>query len=46
MTGYVRQQKVDRILVDGGSVVNIMPKTTMHAQGIAIEELSKSRTMI
>jgi len=43
---YVKEQKVDRILADGGSVVNIMPKSTMHDLGITIEELSISRTMI
>jgi len=46
MLGFVKEQKVDCILVDGGSVVNIMPKSTMHDLGITIEELSKSRTMI
>ena len=46
MTGYIREQKVRRILVDGGSAVNIMPKSTMNNLGITVEELSKSRTMI
>ena len=46
MLGFVKEQKVDCILVDGGSVVNIMPKSTMHDLGITIEELSKSQTMI
>jgi len=46
MTGYTREQKVRRILVDGRSVVNIMPKSTMNDLGITVEELSKSRTMI
>jgi len=32
--------------VDGGSTVNIMPKSTMNDLGITVEELSKSRTMI
>jgi len=31
VTGYIKEQKVDCILVDGGSAVNIMPKSTMHA---------------
>ena len=46
VTGYIREQKVRRILVDGGSAVNIMPKSTMNDLGITVEELSKSRTMI
>ena len=32
--------------MDGGSAVNIMPKSTMNDLGITVEELSKSRTMI
>jgi len=39
MTGYLKEQKVDLILVDGGSAVNIMPKSIMHDLGITIEEL-------
>ena len=30
VTGYIREQKVKQILVDGGSVVNIMSKFTMN----------------
>jgi len=33
-------------MVDGGSAINIMPKSTMNKLGITIEELSKSRMMI
>jgi len=44
--GYIRGQMVNRILVDGGSAVNIMPKSTMNDLGITIGELSKSRMMI
>jgi len=46
VTGYIREQKIRRILVDGGLAVNIMPKSTMNDLGITVEELSKSRTMI
>jgi len=46
VTGYIREQKVRRILVDGGSAVNIMPKSTMNDLGITVEELSKSRMVI
>ncbi|CAL8084305.1 unnamed protein product [Prunus armeniaca] len=37
---YVREQKLSRMLVDGGSAVNIMPKSTMTKLGITIDELS------
>jgi len=46
MVGYIKEQKVDRILIDGASAVNTMPKSTMHDLGRTIEELSKGRTMI
>jgi len=46
VTGYIKEQKVRRILVDGGSAINIMPKSTMNDLGITAEELSKSQTMI
>ena len=46
LIGYSREQKVNRILVDEGSAVNIMPKSTMCDQGIMVKELLKSRTMI
>ena len=39
-------KKVKRILVDGGSAINIMPKSTMNDLGITIDGLSKSRMMI
>jgi len=42
VAGYIKEQKVDRILIDGGSAINIMPKSTMHDLGITIEEHSKS----
>ncbi|KAH7843453.1 hypothetical protein Vadar_016805 [Vaccinium darrowii] len=29
VSGYIKEQNVGRILIDGGSVVNIMPKFTM-----------------
>ncbi|KAA0035943.1 ty3-gypsy retrotransposon protein [Cucumis melo var. makuwa] len=36
VSGYVREQRVDRILVDNGSAVNIMPKSTMRQLGILL----------
>ncbi|CAL8991155.1 unnamed protein product, partial [Prunus brigantina] len=46
LSGYVREQKLSRMLVDGGSAVNIMPKSTMMKLGITMDELSRSRLMI
>ena len=46
VTGYIREQKVKRILVDGGSVVNIMPKSIMNDLGIIVDDLSKSQMVI
>ncbi|XP_074277586.1 uncharacterized protein LOC141601220 [Silene latifolia] len=46
MSGYIRGQKVKRILIDGGSGVNLMPKATMNELGITMDKLSSSRTMI
>jgi len=36
LTDYIREQKV-RILVDGGSIVNIMPKSTTNDLGIIVD---------
>ncbi|TYK02888.1 uncharacterized protein E5676_scaffold968G00270 [Cucumis melo var. makuwa] len=46
VSGYVREQRVDRILVDNGLAVNIMPKSTMRQLGILMEELSNSKLVI
>ena len=46
MIGYTRDQKVKHILVDGGSVVNIMPKSIMNELEMIVEELSTSQAMI
>jgi len=45
MASYIKEQKFDYILVDRGSVVNSMSKSTKHDLVIRIKELSKSRTM-
>jgi len=42
VTGYIREQKVRRIIVHRGSAVNIMPKSTMNDLGIIVRELSNS----
>jgi len=43
---YIREQKVKRIPVDGGSAINIIPKSTMNDLGIIVKKLSNRRTMI
>ncbi|KAM1019342.1 hypothetical protein ACFX13_041430 [Malus domestica] len=44
--GYIREHKVNRMLVDGGSAINIMPKSTMTTIGIKVDELSLSCLLI
>ncbi|KAA0057579.1 uncharacterized protein E6C27_scaffold497G00510 [Cucumis melo var. makuwa] len=46
VSGYVREQKLNQILIDNGSVVNILPKSTMNQLGISVEELSHSKLVI
>lgn len=46
MVGFAREKKVNRILVDGGSGVNIIPIRTMKELGIATANLTESRLMI
>ncbi|KAL0416579.1 UNVERIFIED_CONTAM: hypothetical protein Slati_3489800 [Sesamum latifolium] len=46
LAGYVRKQKVNRILIDGGSALNILPLQILKELRILIDELSNSRLMI
>ncbi|KAL0416389.1 UNVERIFIED_CONTAM: hypothetical protein Slati_3470800 [Sesamum latifolium] len=46
VAGYVREQKVNRILIDGGSAVNILPLRILKELRIPIDELSNNRLMI
>ncbi|KAL0340182.1 UNVERIFIED_CONTAM: hypothetical protein Sradi_4535000 [Sesamum radiatum] len=46
VVGYVREQKVNRILINGVSAVNILPLRIVIELGIPIDELSNSRLMI
>ncbi|KAL0448880.1 UNVERIFIED_CONTAM: hypothetical protein Slati_1444400 [Sesamum latifolium] len=46
VAGYVREQKVNRILIDGGSAVNIIPLRILKELEIPIDELFNSRFMI
>lgn len=46
MVGFVRGHKVNRIMVDDGSGVNILPIRTVKELGISMDELSESRLMI
>ena len=39
VTSYIREQKVKQILVDKGSIINIMPKSTMNDLEITVENL-------
>jgi hypothetical protein len=46
VTGYLHEQRINRILVDGGSAVNILPLRTLRELEIPTNELSNSRLMI
>ncbi|KAK4406576.1 hypothetical protein Sango_0664100 [Sesamum angolense] len=46
VAGYVHEQKVNRILIDEGSAVNILPLRILKELGFPIDELSNSRFMI
>ncbi|KAL0301549.1 UNVERIFIED_CONTAM: hypothetical protein Sradi_6431700 [Sesamum radiatum] len=44
--GYVHEQKVNKILIEEGSVVNILPLRILKELGIPIDELSNNLLMI
>ena len=46
ITGYVREHTVNNMIVDGGSSISIMPKSTMTTIGIKVDELSRSWLLI
>ena len=46
MVGYSREQRVNHILIDDRSAVNILPLNTMKELGVPLDELSQSRLMI
>jgi len=43
VTGYIKEQKVKHILVDGGSAINIMPKSIINDLGITVDDLPKTK---
>ncbi|GKU96286.1 hypothetical protein SLEP1_g9534 [Rubroshorea leprosula] len=46
VSGIVRDHKVNRILIDDGSAVNIMPIYIMKRIGITVDELTSSKLLI
>ncbi|XP_070014746.1 uncharacterized protein [Nicotiana sylvestris] len=46
LVGYMRDERVNQILVNEGSSVNILPIHTVKEIGIPMNELSESRVMI
>ena len=46
VSGYAHEQRIEHVLVDGGSTVNILPKITMKRLGFTMEELSHSHLVI
>ncbi|WMV51335.1 hypothetical protein MTR67_044720 [Solanum verrucosum] len=46
VVGSIREQHLNRILIDGGSAVNSMPKVVLKKLEFSIDELSKNNLMI
>ncbi|KAM2449118.1 hypothetical protein PS1_019251 [Malus domestica] len=46
VSGYVKEHKVNRMLAEGGSAINIMPKSTMTTVGNKVGELTRSHLLI
>ncbi|GAA0159809.1 hypothetical protein LIER_16507 [Lithospermum erythrorhizon] len=46
VSGFACEERVGRILIDGGSAVNLIPLKTLKQLGIAVEDLLHSRLMI
>ena len=46
ITGFTCEKRVNRILVDGGSGINILPILTMKELGVSTTDLIDSRLMI
>ena len=46
VAGYIQEQRVNRILIDGGSAVNILTLKILNELGISLDELLPSRLMI
>ncbi|KAA0055891.1 uncharacterized protein E6C27_scaffold438G00090 [Cucumis melo var. makuwa] len=44
--GYIREQKLNQILINNGFAINILSKSTMNQLGISVEELSNSKLVI
>ncbi|KAL0289541.1 UNVERIFIED_CONTAM: hypothetical protein Sradi_7070600 [Sesamum radiatum] len=46
MAGYAREEKVNRILINGDSAINILPLRILKELAIPMDELSDSHPMI
>ncbi|GAA0173819.1 hypothetical protein LIER_27355 [Lithospermum erythrorhizon] len=46
VSGYVNESRISRMLVDGGSAVNILPLQTLKLLGISTEDLQQSHIII
>ena len=44
--GFTCEQKINKILVDDGSAVNILPLKTMKELGVPLDEMMQSRLLI
>ena len=46
MVGFVREQRINKILMDDGFGINILPIRTVKELGIPMDELCESHLMI
>ena len=46
MTGHIRKQEVNCILIDGGSAINFLPLKILKELGISLDELLPNKLMI
>jgi predicted aspartyl protease len=46
LKGYINGHSVNKMLVDTGTVVNIMPYSVLHSLGCSVEDLTKTNVML
>ncbi|XP_051142237.1 uncharacterized protein LOC127259136 [Andrographis paniculata] len=46
VVGYIHEQRISRIFLDGGAAVNVLPLYTLQQLGILVDQLFESRMII
>ncbi|XP_051117866.1 uncharacterized protein LOC127242389 [Andrographis paniculata] len=46
VVGYIHEQRINRIFLDGGAAVNVLPLYTLQKLGIPVDQLFESRMTI